>query len=94
MVREIEKGFNSKRRQSGDLLNRAEEEWAVLGKSMNVAEKEARLRKSIRDAAGEGRVVVAFSGGVDSSLLLWESAQALGPARVTAVTAVSPTSIP
>lgn len=61
---------------------------------MDIAEKEARLQKTIRDAAGSGRVLVAFSGGVDSSLLLWESVRALGPERVTAVTAVSPTSIP
>ncbi len=58
-----------------------------------LAEKERRLREIIRDAAGsEARVIVAFSGGVDSSLLLWESVQAVGRDRVLAVTAVSPTS--
>lgn len=35
------------------------------------------------------RVAVAFSGGVDSSLVLAAAARALGPASVTAVTAVS-----
>ena len=35
--------------------------------------------------------VVAFSGGVDSSLVLAVAARALGPAHVTAVTATSPT---
>jgi uncharacterized protein len=34
--------------------------------------------------------VVAFSGGVDSSYLLWAAARALGPARVQAVIGVSP----
>jgi uncharacterized protein len=62
-----------------------------------VAQKEQRLREVIRETlskAGDGRVFVGFSGGVDSSLLLWESVQALGAQRVTAVTATSPTSIP
>jgi uncharacterized protein len=37
-----------------------------------------------------GNVVVALSGGVDSSYLLWAALKALGPERVLAVTAVSP----
>lgn len=65
-----------------------------MAKAMDIPEKERRLRESIREAAGDGRVLVAFSGGIDSSLLLWESVQALGPARVTAGTVISPTSIP
>ncbi|OSM00317.1 ATP-dependent sacrificial sulfur transferase LarE [Magnetofaba australis] len=36
-------------------------------------------------------LLVAFSGGVDSALLLAEALNVLGPARVLAVTAVSPT---
>lgn len=37
-----------------------------------------------------GEVVVAFSGGADSSFLAWVAHDTLGPARATAVTAVSP----
>jgi pyridinium-3,5-biscarboxylic acid mononucleotide sulfurtransferase len=62
-----------------------------------VAHKEQRLRSIIRETlaeAGGGRVFIGFSGGVDSSLLLWETVQSLGPERITAVTATSPTSIP
>ena len=36
------------------------------------------------------RLVVAFSGGVDSGLLAWVANDVLGPARCLAVTAVSP----
>lgn len=39
---------------------------------------------------GYGRTLVAFSGGVDSSVVLAAAARALGPDGVTAVTAVSP----
>ncbi len=62
-----------------------------------LALKEQKIRKIVSEAAsreGHGRVLVGFSGGVDSSLLLWESVQAVGPERVLAVTATSPTSIP
>jgi uncharacterized protein len=37
-----------------------------------------------------GPVVVAFSGGADSSLLAWAATAALGPERVLCATAVSP----
>jgi uncharacterized protein len=40
------------------------------------------------------RLVVAFSGGVDSGLLAWVANQALGPDRCLAVTAVSPSLLP
>ncbi len=36
------------------------------------------------------QVVVAFSGGADSAFLAWTAHEALGPERVLAVTAVSP----
>ncbi len=36
------------------------------------------------------RVLVAFSGGADSAFLTWVAHDTLGPGRVTAVTAVSP----
>jgi uncharacterized protein len=42
-----------------------------------------------RILAKYGRVAVAFSGGVDSSLLLWLALDTLGPANVLALTARS-----
>ena len=39
---------------------------------------------------GSDRAVVAFSGGVDSAVVTALAARAMGPARITAVTAVSP----
>jgi len=39
---------------------------------------------------GYGRTLVAFSGGVDSSVVLAAAARALGPSEVAALTAVSP----
>ena len=44
----------------------------------------------IVETVGEGRLGVAFSGGVDSSVLLALAARALGPARVVALLGVSP----
>jgi pyridinium-3,5-biscarboxylic acid mononucleotide sulfurtransferase len=44
----------------------------------------------LAEMAGYGRTLVAFSGGVDSSVVLAAAARALGPGRVAAVTAVSP----
>jgi pyridinium-3,5-biscarboxylic acid mononucleotide sulfurtransferase len=44
----------------------------------------------IGDAVGDGRLGVAFSGGVDSSVLLALAARALGQARVVALLGVSP----
>ena len=51
----------------------------------------AALRDSI---ARRERVVVAFSGGVDSGLLAWTAHDVLGPERAVAVTAVSPSLAP
>ena len=44
----------------------------------------------IAEFAGYGRTLVAFSGGVDSSVVLAGAVRALGTADVAAVTAVSP----
>jgi pyridinium-3,5-biscarboxylic acid mononucleotide sulfurtransferase len=46
-----------------------------------------RLLERLRSLPGS---VVAFSGGVDSSYLLWAATQAQGPGRVRAVLGVSP----
>jgi uncharacterized protein len=49
----------------------------------------ARERALVERLADEGRVIVAFSGGVDSSYLAWAAHRALGEGAL-AVTAVSP----
>ena len=53
----------------------------------DVASQAGRL---LAEVAGYGRSLVAFSGGVDSSVALAAAVRALGPAQVAAVTAVSP----
>ncbi len=62
----------------------------------DLSEKETRLRQLIAGylTGPAEKLLVAFSGGVDSSLLLWESVQAVGPGKLTAVTATAPTSVP
>lgn len=49
-----------------------------------------RVAALLVDLAGLGRVLVAFSGGADSALLLAAAVRTLGVDRVTAATAVSP----
>lgn len=44
----------------------------------------------LRAAAGDGRVGIAYSGGVDSAVLAVLAARALGPERVRCLLAVSP----
>jgi uncharacterized protein len=58
---------------------------------MEPASPLAALRGAV---ARRDRLVVAFSGGVDSGLLAWVAHQVLGPARLLAVTAVSPSLAP
>ncbi len=57
-----------------------------MGRMMGIDEKYARLKAAVRDA---GRLAVAYSGGVDSTLLLAVAHEALG-ADVLAVTVASP----
>lgn len=54
----------------------------------SVADAREALERRIRSHGD--RALVAFSGGVDSSLVVALTARALGPGSVTAVTAVSP----
>lgn len=55
---------------------------------MPLEEKYSRLKHRLLDLES---VVVAFSGGVDSTLLLRVAADTLGPDKVLALTATSPT---
>ena len=52
---------------------------------------DAALQRLLAQFDGVGAVAVAFSGGADSSLVLAAAVRALGPDRVVAVTATSPT---
>jgi uncharacterized protein len=58
---------------------------------MSQAGELSALRKVL---AAHERIVVAFSGGVDSGLLAWTARDTLGPDRTVAVTAVSPSLAP
>lgn len=54
------------------------------------ASLDALAGRLLAEFAGYGRSLVAFSGGVDSSVALAAAVRALGPADVAAFTAVSP----
>ncbi|KAA0235238.1 MAG: Pyridinium-3,5-biscarboxylic acid mononucleotide sulfurtransferase [Acidimicrobiales bacterium] len=57
----------------------------------NLGEKEdSRFRELAQVLRDLGRVMVAFSGGADSSFLAWVATDVLGTDRAQAVTAVSP----
>ena len=64
----------------------------VAGPELDDADRAAVGRLSVRlaDAVGRGRLGVAFSGGVDSSVLLALAVRALGQVKVVAVLGVSP----
>ena len=54
------------------------------------AKTQARIAALRESLASLQRVVIAFSGGVDSGLLAWTAHDVLGAERAVAVTAVSP----
>ena len=58
--------------------------------SLAVVSLDSRLAALDAELAALPGVLVAFSGGVDSGLLLAAAVRALGPGRVVAATAVSP----
>jgi uncharacterized protein len=55
-----------------------------------ILEAVQRVGDALRRDVGDGRLGVAFSGGVDSSVLLALAARALGPGQIVAVLGVSP----
>jgi uncharacterized protein len=62
--------------------------------SISMTEAVDSLSRLLAEFDGLGCACVAFSGGVDSSLVLAAAVRALGAERVVAFTAVSPTYLP
>ncbi len=62
-------------------------EKSFAGVSETARDGLARLRERL---SRPGRVLVGYSGGIDSAFLLWAALDALGPERVLGVTGVSP----
>lgn len=52
-----------------------------------------QLRENLQQIAGEGRILIAYSGGVDSAFLLQVAHETLGE-RAQAVTGISPSLLP
>lgn len=73
---------------AGEVQSESPESSAAAGGKRSVREKFSALKASL---AGMESVLIAFSGGVDSTFLLKAAFDELGPHRTAALTATSPT---